>query len=378
LVSKRLAEMASREAGGAAAAPRGVAIDPIFEWWIANHRDIIVEILKDIPIQFKYYGGFALNYLLGREVSKPGSKDATIYKAGTGLVNNQVASDIDLKAYGSPPTIQENLATALSRYHRLPDGDYSEECIPKVNRAPAAPNVPAYILGGDVAGRSNTILIGYIKDFGIRNYRVDTGTQLIIKALSKSGACITLSEITFLLPAPDWGDHKFFLTDVSTLCDQFIVLYNVLTAAEAGSPEASPRLNKTLDRILACLAKINTAGYEYSDLQRAFLTGEHKVILRVTEKLLEQGIRYEVVPQPGDLGGAGGGGAAAPPAAEAALEAVRAAAAEGAGGAAASASRRPLNKSLAFVAEFKPGGRGGGRTRRPRQRRHQTLRRRKD
>ena len=225
----------------------------MYQWWIRSHRRIIKNFLDKTPYKVKYYGGFALNVLLGcKDLPSPLGM-LTCYNKGLEIVGHS-ASDIDAKILGVKGKEEEIVDALLLRA----DTDKILRSLPEEIQAAALktstlPKSDIYVIDKPHYANSPNYLVVAHKKFYM-NPEIDTKPHYqiifigVYQDFDGEWKSQILSELTPMSdPVPEGSDF-FTNTDLPTLLTQFEKLHKSLTDGRRSNPE---RLTKTVARIAA-------------------------------------------------------------------------------------------------------------------------------
>jgi hypothetical protein len=231
----------------------------LLEGWIEMLDQITDKLLSgEDRLYLRYYGGFALNVLLGQRLLPKGASLFEQYRAGT--VPRGPApqvSDVDAKLYGIPAT--QELRASEHFLKKLKSNRLSfrvpERIDPSLARwisslHPLSSGEPYVTLDTYSSGKVMAILAGrreYRKRedaFANPHYQIQIGV-----VLRESGKFMGVTDITMVQePLPMYSlANRVDCLDLPTLRQQFIVQLAALQAMQ--DPSVRPRIQKTQSRI---------------------------------------------------------------------------------------------------------------------------------
>lgn len=255
-------------------------------WWINNHRAYFDKIQVATRKKMMYYGGYALNLLLGtaKELPPVSADDMYFYSRGKHIIGEE-ASDIDIKLMGVDTDKGYQTAEQVLQVIRIFRGH------------PAA-GIVTYDMFGDIGIHQAALEITKNKPYVIVETRpeilqrsglnfiiahnhqyinqdINRRTlrwQVIITGILKNGTPQTLSEITItneaarLPPGVPNVSGIYGAYSGSELCTQFIRQFDDI---KHKGDEA--RIKKTLKRIAHCIVYQIETPEQITPAQHAFL-----------------------------------------------------------------------------------------------------------
>ena len=237
----------------------------VMHWWISNHRQYFDIVQRETKKKIMYYGGYALNILLGstkRESNRP-SYNIDSYMRGMDMIGEE-ANDIDIKLMAvsdeSNCSTAEHVLQSL-RMCRGPPGTsfalydmFGEEYIHRIAQQITHRNPYVIVAAGPemLRGSGLKFIIAHNYQYGFKKHPI---CQVIITGILNNNKTQTLSEITITdEPAPSLPPGVPNIPGIyvtysgSELCSQFITQFEAIK--NKGNNE---RTLKTLKRIAYCI-----------------------------------------------------------------------------------------------------------------------------
>jgi hypothetical protein len=270
-------------------------------WWINNHRHYFDKIQVATGKKMMYYGGYALNVLLGsvKGGAHVGADDMYFYTRGKDIIGEE-ASDIDIKLMGVDTDKSYKKAEQETAEQETAEKKTAEKVLQAIHifsGHPAA-GIVTYDMFGDpgihrvaleITSNKPYVIVeahpGILQRPGLKyiiahnrqyiNQDIDRGTlrwQVIITGILKNDTPQTLSEITMtneaarLPPGVPNVPGIYGTYSGSELCTQFIRQFD-----DIKHKGDKARIIKTLKRIAHCIVYQIETHAQITPGQHAFL-----------------------------------------------------------------------------------------------------------